>query len=159
MSVITECCVCFEEIDSLKNNCVTPCGHQFCFVCIAKCLGRGHCCPICRGELIEKNENESEDGDEEDDSDYEDSDDEDEEENVEYDEDENIDVITENFIKKGYDAMDLVTMILGRVKKSNPKYTNQYIKKMLDDFDETVEEIENQKREQEDFAAEDKPIA
>ena len=58
MSAFTECCVCFEEIGNEKNNCVTPCGHQFCFTCIAKCLGKSNCCPLCRGVLIEKDDEE-----------------------------------------------------------------------------------------------------
>jgi hypothetical protein len=157
MSAFTECCVCFEEIGNEKNNCVTPCGHQFCFTCIAKCLGKSNCCPLCRGVLIEKNDDDESDEDDdyetEDNSD--DDDDDDESSDDEYEGDENIDIITERFLNKGYDAVDLVTLVMGRVMKSNPKYTNNYIKKMIIDFEGTIEEVGSEKHEQECFAMED----
>jgi len=156
MSAFTECCVCFEEIGNEKNNCVTPCGHQFCFTCIAKCLNKSNCCPLCRGVLIENDDEEdSDDDDYEDDDDEDDDDNEDDDDDDEYEGDENIGIITEQFLKKGYDAVDLVTLVMGRVMKSNPKYTKNYIKKMVIDFEETIEEVGCEKYEQECFAMED----
>jgi hypothetical protein len=152
MSAFAECCVCWDEIGVSKNNCTTPCGHQFCFTCIVQCLEKNNCCPLCRGILVERADEESEDEDYESD---EESDD-DSESGAEYEGDENIDIITERFLARGYDAMDLVTLLIGKVKKSNPKYTNDYVKKMVDDFDETVEDVETQKRELAEFAAEDR---
>jgi cell division protein FtsB len=83
----------------------------------------------------------------------------DDDDDSDYEEDDNIDIITERFMKKGYDAMDLVTLLLGKVKKSNIKYTKEYVKKMVDDFDNIVDEIEAQKQEVEGMAAEDTRLA
>jgi len=155
MSAFAECCVCFEEIGASKNNCTTPCGHQFCFTCIAKCLEKSNCCPLCRGVLVEREEQDDE-------SEWDESEDEgesDDDDDSDYEEDDNIDIITERFMKKGYDAMDLVTLLLGKVKKSNLKYTKEYVKKMVDDFDNIVDEIEAQKQEVEGMAAEDTRLA
>lgn len=151
MSAFAECCVCWEEIGASKNNCTTPCGHQFCFTCIAKCLGQNNSCPLCRGVLIEREEEDNSD----DESEWEESEDEGADDDSDYEEDDNVDIITERFMKKGYDAMDLVTLLLGKVKKSNPKYTKNYVKKMVADFDETVDEVETQNNELEGMAAED----
>lgn len=43
-----ECCICYEMIDSTKNNCITPCGHSFCFICIVKSIQVRNTCPCCR---------------------------------------------------------------------------------------------------------------
>jgi len=156
MSAFAECCVCLEEIGNEKNNCVTPCGHQFCFTCIAKCLSKSNCCPLCRGLLIENEvEEESYDSDYDDDDDDDDDDYDIESSDDEYEGDENIEIITERFLNKGYDAVDLVTLVMGRVMKNNPKYSKNYIKKMVHDFEETIEEVGGEKHEQECFAMED----
>lgn len=59
MSLITdlnsepiECAICYEVIGP-SNNCVTPCGHKFCFNCIVKCTKQNNNCPCCRGPLCE----------------------------------------------------------------------------------------------------------
>ena len=49
------CPVCFEVIGSI-NQCITPCGHTFCLICMLKCIKRNNSCPCCRTILIE-NEN------------------------------------------------------------------------------------------------------
>ena len=48
-----ECCICYETIGD-KNNCVTPCGHKFCFVCLTKALVNNNTCPCCREVLVEQ---------------------------------------------------------------------------------------------------------
>jgi len=101
--------------------------------------------------LIEREEEDNSD----DESEWEESEDEGADDDSDYEEDDNVDIITERFMKKGYDAMDLVTLLLGKVKKSNPKYTKNYVKKMVADFDETVDEVETQNNELEGMAAED----
>ena len=79
---LVECCICYETIGD-KNNCVTPCGHKFCFVCLTKSLANNNTCPCCRQVLVEveqddESEYESEaESDDESDSESEDSDDED----------------------------------------------------------------------------------
>jgi len=45
-----ECAICIEQID-IMNNCVTPCGHKFCFTCILKSFSRNKTCPLCRADL------------------------------------------------------------------------------------------------------------
>jgi len=72
MSTETECCICFETIGE-KNNCVTPCGHKFCFVCLTKALTNNNTCPCCREVLVEASE-EDEDDESEYESEYDDSD-------------------------------------------------------------------------------------
>ena len=47
-----ECCICYEIIGE-KNNCVTECGHRFCFGCMLKAMTRNTACPYCRTELLE----------------------------------------------------------------------------------------------------------
>lgn len=51
-----ECCICMDVINCSTNNCVTPCGHKFCFQCLAKALEQNNTCPCCRAVLIENNE-------------------------------------------------------------------------------------------------------
>ena len=53
MSTTNQCNICYEDIKSI-NNCVTPCGHSFCFGCISKCLSINNTCPCCRTEIAEK---------------------------------------------------------------------------------------------------------
>tara|TARA_B110000879_G_C11183387_1_gene519785 strand:+ start:133 stop:654 length:522 start_codon:yes stop_codon:yes gene_type:complete len=48
----TECCICYEIIGKV-NNCITECGHKFCFKCMAKSLQNHHTCPYCRTLIIE----------------------------------------------------------------------------------------------------------
>jgi hypothetical protein len=55
-----ECCICYEIIGE-KNNCVTPCGHKFCFVCLTKALTNNNTCPCCREVLLESSEEDEDD--------------------------------------------------------------------------------------------------
>ena len=45
-----ECAICLEPLKA-KNLAVTPCGHSFCFSCIAENLSRSKKCPLCRTGL------------------------------------------------------------------------------------------------------------
>jgi hypothetical protein len=72
MSSQQECCICFDELNAKINNCVTQCGHVFCFQCIAKSLSQSNTCPCCRAILAEKPEEEEESVWSEDDSENED---------------------------------------------------------------------------------------
>jgi hypothetical protein len=147
-----ECCICFETIGQ-KNNCVTPCGHAFCFNCLTKSLTHNNSCPCCRAVLVEVPEediDESDDEDEDDDEDY--------EHEEEEDDDGNVDVITERFLKAGYTAVDIMSLLTGRYKRSDPKYTDEYINKMVEVFDNICEDIDNESEEQSLFAGEDHRI-
>ena len=50
-----ECPICYCEIES-KNSATTPCGHDFCFECIAHALQENTNCPMCREQLAPPNE-------------------------------------------------------------------------------------------------------
>lgn len=50
---VIECAICYDIIGN-RNCCVTPCGHQFCFICIAKSLQNNSKCPYCRSQLREE---------------------------------------------------------------------------------------------------------
>ena len=58
---IKECCICMDDINASTNNCVTPCGHAFCFNCLAKSLEQNNTCPYCRAKLMEEPEEDDED--------------------------------------------------------------------------------------------------
>lgn len=152
-----ECSVCYEVIQKI-NNCVTPCGHAFCFKCMSKCLQQNNCCPICRTVLVE--EEEVEDSDDEDDEDNEDDDDEDDEDE---DEDEDlvgdVETIAEKFAEKGYTIVDAISMLLNRYKSRNSeKYTEESIEQMYNTLDEIVDSIDTAIEEQNGFAEEDADV-
>jgi len=72
---LVECCICYETIGD-KNNCVTPCGHKFCFVCLTKSLANNNTCPCCREVLVEVEQDHESEYDSEAESESEDSEDE-----------------------------------------------------------------------------------
>ena len=50
-----ECSICFNKIGE-RNNCVTPCGHLFCFTCIIEVIRHdSNSCPNCRSAFTENN--------------------------------------------------------------------------------------------------------
>lgn len=55
-----ECCICMDAINFATNNCVTPCGHTFCFQCLAKALEQNNTCPCCRAVLMAEPEEDAE---------------------------------------------------------------------------------------------------
>jgi hypothetical protein len=153
----SECCICLETIGN-KNNCVTPCGHAFCFNCVTRALTINNTCPMCREVLVEIPEE-----DEDDDSDYEDEEEEDEDEDEDEDEeedenvgDENIEEITERFLKLGYTTLDIVSMMTGRYKRSDPKNSKAYIKKMIQDFENIIDDVDNEEDERIQMEEQDK---
>ena len=76
------CPVCFEVIGSI-NQCITPCGHTFCLICMLKCIKLNNSCPCCRTIIIENNEDDESYSE----SYYEDNEREEIEENDDYDTD------------------------------------------------------------------------
>lgn len=111
-------------------------------------------CPCCRASLVEKDANENEEG-----SEYEEDDSDDSTVDSDFEEDDedgpDVEVVTKAFINRGYDVKDAMSLLLCRYSKTDAKYTKEYISKLNDEFDEIMEEIEEQSREQSDFAAED----
>jgi Ring finger domain len=75
MSAIHECNICLQTIGAV-NNCVTPCGHTFCFDCIMTSVAYKNTCPCCRTVICD---------DFEEDSDVDDSEDDDEDDYTQYD--------------------------------------------------------------------------
>lgn len=113
---VTECVICYESIGS-KNCCITECGHQFCFKCIATSMQYNNACPYCRASLVEMPYGDDEsDGDDEEDSEDDESDEEEEEEVDEATPEE----IAAALQEKGFTMVDLITCITGRCSKSRP---------------------------------------
>ena len=128
-----ECVICYEEIGE-HNNCVTPCGHKFCFNCMVRSLNNSDNCPMCRTALREpelESENESEYGEtiyDSDDDDY------------DYDSITTVNpsiarpsVISEMMIENGYTMEDIVTLWTGRIDRLNPRYNQTFINKLQRD--------------------------
>jgi hypothetical protein len=65
---VGNCPICYEKLQFLKydekekklkpnpNVVTTPCGHSFCFTCLAKHLALKHKCPMCRAKIINRNQ-------------------------------------------------------------------------------------------------------
>lgn len=112
---------------------------------------------MCRTVLIEVEEEEDEDSDYESDEEEDDSDDilhyadDDEEED-----DGGIEEITSRFLKLGYNTMDVMSMLTGRYKRSDPKNTKEHIQKMIRDFEDIVDEVDKEEDERESMAEEDR---
>jgi hypothetical protein len=132
-NIDNECVICYEGIGE-KNNCVTPCGHKFCFSCMVKSLNRNDTCPMCRTALREP-EVESEDESEYGETIY-DSDDDD------YDYDSittanptiaRPSVISETLLAKGYIMEDIISLWTGRIDRLNPRYNQRFIRKLQSD--------------------------
>ena len=116
-----ECPICMESIGTV-NCCTTECGHTFHSSCLFKNFNNSDSCPLCRKELLEDLEEDSDDeysDDEEDDS-ASDSDDEDgirihETEEPSDNKDANkitINMVFEAMKKKGYNEKDFMTLII-----------------------------------------------
>jgi hypothetical protein len=140
-----ECCICYDAIGE-KNNCITPCGHAFCFECMMKSLGRSNTCPCCRAVLQEKEEENSDedDYDSEDIEDIEDSDDDDS-----MQEDPTLaspDVISEQLTKLGYTMSDVLALYLNRIDRNIPRNTRDYTNKLIKDFATVVNDADMEEK-------------
>lgn len=147
-----ECCICFETIGA-KNNCVTECGHKFCFKCLATAMTRNNACPCCRMPLIDVQE---EDDESEYEESYDEGEDSDDEEGNEDDESEApVEVIVERLKKNGFKMIDVVSLYLGRFSKTDSKYTDEHIFEISKKFDEIQVNADAETMEQRMFAEED----
>jgi len=155
-STETECCICFETIGE-KNNCVTDCGHKFCFKCLATAMTRSNSCPCCRAPLIEESNEESDgeyqDDDDEDDDNDDDEDEEDDEPNRDYKG--NIEEIVERLEKSGITMLDVTSILINKFSKTDPKYTQEYVKKICKTIDQINEDAEQESVEIEQMGNED----
>ena len=173
----TECAVCYDKIGN-KNNCVTPCGHTFCFQCMMSCLNYKNTCPICRQVLQEDiNDEISEEFSEEEDG----------ESDEEFDMDNasadwglhstflpgmhsqlpaipietmtNISTsnnykatpktITDKIKARGYTLEDIIVLWTWRVDRMNPKYNQRYLEKMRDDMADLINTLDCQRANEE----------
>ena len=150
MSAFTEkeCCICYEQIGQ-TNNCVTGCGHAFCFKCLALAMAHKNSCPCCRAKLIDVPD---EDDDDEADEDYEESVDEGEDD---IDDEGHVEDIVDRLEKEGLTMIDVVSMLLNRYSKRDAKYTNEHIGHINRRFDQLAAEVDMEFIEQQQFAAED----
>ena len=143
-----ECCICYEEIGQ-TNNCVTGCGHRFCFKCLALAMAHKNSCPCCRAKLIDVPD---EDDDDEMDEDYEESVDEGEDD---IDDEGHVEDIVDRLEKEGLTMIDVVSMLLNRYSKRDAKYTAEYIQQINTRFDQLAADVDMEFIEQQQFAAED----
>jgi Ring finger domain len=165
---LVECCICYETIGD-KNNCVTPCGHKFCFVCLTKALTTNNTCPYCREVLVEAEEDdhseyESEDYDEE--SDHENGH---PPEDIVYfnevslkDITDNAEIMYDKMIQKGVTKTEIIQLLASYYFGDHHEYENATeIDEKIDDafnhaFADTIRE-NRIKKEQMLFLQEDKP--
>jgi hypothetical protein len=150
-----ECCICYEIIGE-KNNCVTECGHQFCFGCMLKAMTRNTACPYCRTELLEDFAGEDSDEEESvDEGGSENDEDEDEDFVDEYQEYAHIEDIAERLEKEGVTMLDFVSLYFNRFSKKDAKWTPEYIFR-LDVLAARIErEVENEAKERHNMMSED----
>jgi hypothetical protein len=155
------CPVCFEVI-GLTNNCITPCGHTFCLICMLKCIKKNNTCPCCRTMIIEEDENSDGDGDDDDDDDdaifdYDDSDDTPDDYNTENEPFEepyqdhylvSLDKIADVLKTRGYTILDILhcsnsnmvnTRLNTRLEISSlPKFTYKQFQDIICELDEEM---------------------
>jgi len=53
-SIVETCPICLDTIND-TNFCVTECKHSFCLTCLHTSLLNKESCPLCRGDLVPKN--------------------------------------------------------------------------------------------------------
>jgi len=151
IDIENECCICYETIGN-KNNCVTECGHKFCFKCLAIAMTHNNACPCCRAPLVDVPEEEDDDGDYEDDEEDSDDDEGDEEDEAP------IEIIVERLKKNGFKMIDVVSLFLCRFSKVDAKYTDWHIDELTKKFDEIQVDADTEVMEQRLFAAEDRRV-
>ena len=159
-SVGTECCICYEIIGK-TNNCVTECGHAFCLKCLVMAMAHNPentGCPYCRTLIIERPANDDDDDDEdsewEDGSEGDDDDDDEEERNIVVEKG-NVEEVVARLEKEGINMLDIVSLLINRYSKTDPKYTMEHIEKLCDTVEKIAADVENEPRELEEMAEED----
>lgn len=133
---LNECAICMEPVD-VKNMCVTPCGHTFCFSDLMTWLKQNDGCPCCREGLIPETAEEEE----EDDDDEWFSDDEEEDGNTPANmiRAVNLDAYTERFESAGYSLKDALALMVNFIE--DPKYTREYIRGIMLKMEEIEETL------------------
>jgi Ring finger domain len=159
-SIGTECCICWEVIGK-TNNCVTECGHAFCFKCLVTAMAHNpenQVCPYCRSTLVESPKNEEDDDDDSEwNSDDEDEDDDDEEEgerNIVV-EKANVEEMVVRLEREGITMLDVVSLLFNKFSKTDAKYTMEHIEKLCNTVDKINDEVEKESQELEEMGSED----
>ena len=153
-----ECCICYDTIDADKNNCVTDCGHRFCFKCVATSLTHNNwACPYCRAPLVDTPEESEEDDEDVDDEDADDdetleTDDEDADDEDDDSPECDIDELVRRLTEKGIGMKEVLSMLIGRY---SPGTTDEAAYAVCNKFDEIVEEADREVYEQEAMWDED----
>lgn len=130
MSVIKECNICYDEVGE-RNNCVTDCGHQFCFKCIVTALQHNNTCPCCRAPFIKIADNNPDDPDEI----IEEVDESDDEEN-EIEDTTDVEDIVVRLQERGVTMLDVVSLLIGRYSKTRD--TNIDIEERIENLHNSV---------------------
>lgn len=145
---VEECCICYDAIDTNKNNCVTECGHKFCFKCLATAMQHSSACPCCRSPLVESSET-SDDEDEE-----VESDDETEYEEQYEDDDAECEIheLSARLEANGFKMQDILSMLLGRYAKGS---SDAVIYEMNKKFEELIDEADGEAEENIEMGKED----
>ena len=149
-----ECAICYEVIGK-TNACVTPCGHEFCFKCMVKSFQTNDSCPLCRTTYLEKDEclhSDSEDEYDDNETLY-DSDEDEDEETIIYNMNNTTKKtiiatptqIAEELTKKGYTLTDIISLWTNRIDREDKRYTQSFIKNMVKDVDNTIQEADEDK--------------
>ena len=158
MSTITkeelECCICYDVIGE-QNNCTTPCGHKFCFVCMMKTLETNNTCPCCRAVLQERGEEEEEDSDDEDDDYFSDDDDDSDDDSDNSSEAEasrhkkhhkEMEQRCEKNQKKLADIKETIQSLTTTMSGNTSLANNKFMKKQLEEMKQKQRDIEQQLR-------------
>lgn len=144
-----ECAICMEPV-AVKNMCVTPCGHTFCFSDLMTWLNQNDQCPCCREGLIPETADDEEEEDEEDATDegwFSD------EEGGGGDGDGDasntmpavdLDVFAERFEAAGYSLTDALALLLDDYTSQTRRYTRAYISEIMLKMEELEEELLNE---------------
>lgn len=163
-----ECCICYEIIGE-KNNCVTECGHKFCFKCLAMAMTRSNACPCCRRPLTDTPALVEGDQDYQENADnivYDDDDD-DDDDLSEYAEGPHsrwpdvsltvpAEIIAERLERNGFTILDLISLYTHHFSKTNPAYTDLHIQHLYKKCDDIVGDADNEHKENAEFALEDR---
>jgi len=137
-----ECAICFEQID-MVNVTVTTCGHSFHSSCMFKALENNDCCPMCRHQLLEEDDEDADEISLDDDDEIEDGDDEDDDDdatsNASDDEEVkvNLEQLTDKIQNMGYTMSDVLKFFISSVKSetNEQKYSEEYLNKIAKDLD------------------------
>jgi len=156
-SVGVECCICYETIGK-TNNCVTECGHAFCFKCLMSAMTYNAVCPYCRADLVDKQQEEEDEEAEDDNSEYmsdeEDDEDDENEENIRVDKG-NMEEVVARLVGKGITMLDVVSVLFNTYSKTDDKYTIGYIDNLTAELDIVNMDVHNETDEMENMAMED----